>query len=295
MIIDPKLKKYIRPLSKNEYQSLESSILADGCRDALVVWGGVLVDGHNRYEICTKHKIEFETVEMDFKNIDEAKEWMLLNQLGRRNLSDYDRTVLALMLEDLYAARGKANMVAGAKGLFKKTNPIEPVNTRKTIADIAGVSETTVGKVKAIQEKASDEVKEAVSNGTISINAAYNKVAPPKKDAPKKAAPKKAAPKKDEPEEYTAEKFELDNAQTAITTLQEENKLLNDKLAVKMIDGSEEEKLSAEKIISDLRDQIVTLNKEIESIRANRDTYLTENTEMKKQIKYLQKQLKKGE
>lgn len=293
MIIDPKLKAYIRPLSKNEYQSLESSILADGCRDALVVWGGVLVDGHNRYEICTKHKIEFETVEMDFKNIDEAKEWMLLNQLGRRNLSDYDRTVLALALEELYAARGKANMSKGGKGLPTLAN-LETVNTRKTIAEIAGVSTGTVGKVKVIQEKASDEVKDAISSGTISINAAYNKVAPPKKAVSKPESPKKTAPKKVDPEEYTAEKFELDNAQTAITALQEENKLLNDKLAVKMIDGSEDEKLSAEKIISDLRDQIVTLNKEIESIRANRDTYLTENSEMKKQIKYLQKQLKKG-
>lgn len=294
MIIDPKLKKYIRPLSKNEYQALESSILADGCRDALVVWGGVLVDGHNRYEICTKHKIEFETVEMDFKNVDEVKEWMLLNQLGRRNLSDYDRTVLALALEELYAARGKANMSKGGKGLPTLAN-LEIVNTRKTIAEIAGVSTGTVGKVKVIQEKASDEVKEAISSGTISINAAYNKVAPPKKAEPKKAAPKKVAPKKAEPEEYTAEKFELDNAHNAIATLQQENQSLNDKLAVNSIDGSEEEKLSAEKIISDLRDQIVTLNKEIESIRANRDTYLTENSEMKKQIKYLQKQLKKGD
>lgn len=294
MIIDPKLKKYIRPLSKNEYQALESSILADGCRDALVVWGGVLVDGHNRYEICTKHKIEFETVEMDFKNVDEVKEWMLLNQLGRRNLSDYDRTVLALALEELYAARGKANMSKGGKGLPTLAN-LETVNTRKTIAEIAGVSTGTVGKVKVIQEKASDEVKEAISSGTISINAAYKKVAPPKKSEPKKAAPKKVAPKKAEPEEYTSEKFELDNAHNAIATLQQENQSLNDRLAVNSIDGSEDEKLSAEKIISDLRDQIVTLNKEIESIRANRDTYLTENSEMKKQIKYLQKQLKKGE
>jgi hypothetical protein len=198
------------------------------------------------------------------------------------------------MLEDLYAARGKANMVAGAKGLFKKTNPIEPVNTRKTIAEIAGVSETTVGRVKIIQEKGTPELHANISSGAISINKAYSTIAP-KPAAPNPAAPKKTAPKKVDPEEYTAEKFELDNAHNAIATLQQENQSLNDKLAVNLIDGSEEEKLSAEKIISDLRNQIVTLNKEIESIRANRDTYLTENSEMKKQIKYLQKQLKKGD
>lgn len=281
MIIDPKLKAYIRPLSNDEYKKLESSITRDGCRDALVVWDGILIDGHNRYEICSTHGIEFDTVEMDFKNIDEAKEWMLLNQLGRRNLSDYDRTIIALALEELYAARGKANMIAGAKGLVILPNP-KKVNTREEIAKLANVSGSNVGKVKKIQEKASDDIKKDLSEGKLSISAAYKKVVPPKA-------------KKDEPVEYPKEKFELDNAHTAIAALQEENQLLNDKLAVKMIDGSEEEKLSAEKIISDLRDQIVTLNKEIESIRANRDTYLTENSEMKKQIKYLQKQLKKGD
>jgi hypothetical protein len=294
MIIDPKLKAYIRPLSENEYQALESSILADGCRDALVVWDGILIDGHNRYSICTKHELEFDTVEMAFKNIDEAKEWMLLNQLGRRNLSDYDRTVLALMLEDLYASRGKENMSKGGKKGLTTLSNLNPINTRKEIAQIANVSEGTVGKVKIILEKGTPELSAAISSGAISINKAYSTIAP-KPAAPKPAATKKAAPKKVDPEEYTAEKFELDNAHNAIATLQQENQSLNDKLAVNSIDGSEEEKLSAEKIISDLRDQIVTLNKEIESIRANRDTYLTENSEMKKQIKYLQKQLKKGD
>jgi hypothetical protein len=294
MIIDPKLKAYIRPLSENEYQALESSILADGCRDALVVWDGILIDGHNRYSICTKHELEFDTVEMAFKNIDEAKEWMLLNQLGRRNLSDYDRTVLALMLEDLYASRGKENMSKGGKKGLTTLSNLDSVNTRKEIAQLAGVSEGTVAKVKIIQEKGTPELSAAISSGAISINKAYSTIAP-KPAAPKPAVTKKAAPKKVDPEEYTAEKFELDNAHNAIATLQQENQSLNDKLAVNSIDGSEEEKLSAEKIISDLRDQIVTLNKEIESIRANRDTYLTENSEMKKQIKYLQKQLKKGD
>jgi len=156
------------------------------------------------------------------------------------------------------------------------------VDTLQSIADIAKVSRRHVAKVKKIQAEATDDLKKDLAEGNITINKAHQKIAPPKA-------------KKDEPVEYSKEKFELDNAHTAIAALQEENQSLNDRLAVKLIDGSEEEKLSAEKIISDLRDQIVTLNKEIESIRANRDTYLTENTEMKKQIKYLQKQLKKGE
>jgi len=294
MIIDPKLKAFITPLTKDEYFYLEQSLLRDGCRDALVVWDGILIDGHNRYDICTKNNIDFDTVEMVFDNVDEVKIWMKENALAGRSLPVFTKIVYALELEEMYTSRGKANMSKGGKGLSLKTNLVEPVNARKEIAQLAGVSETTVGKVKVILDKGTPELSAAISSGTISINKAYSTIAP-KPAAPKPAAPKKTAPKKVDPEEYTAEKFELDNAHNAIATLQQENQSLNDKLAVNSIDGSEEEKLSAEKIISDLRDQIVTLNKEIESIRANRDTYLTENSEMKKQIKYLQKQLKKGE
>ena len=49
----------------NEQNELEKSILADGCRDALVLWGDVLVDGHNRYEICQTHQVAFNTVSME--------------------------------------------------------------------------------------------------------------------------------------------------------------------------------------------------------------------------------------
>jgi DNA-binding transcriptional regulator/RsmH inhibitor MraZ len=62
--IDPEFKSLIPPLATEEYAGLEESILAEGCRDALILWDGILIDGHNRYEICTRHNIPFETTEM---------------------------------------------------------------------------------------------------------------------------------------------------------------------------------------------------------------------------------------
>jgi len=53
--VNEELKAYIDPLTPDEHAALERSILAEGCRDALVLWGDVLVDGHNRYGICQKH------------------------------------------------------------------------------------------------------------------------------------------------------------------------------------------------------------------------------------------------
>ncbi|MDN5211892.1 hypothetical protein QQ020_07510 [Fulvivirgaceae bacterium BMA12] len=86
------LKKYIIPLSKEEFNLLEQNILKDGCLDPLRVWVNqkgehVLVDGHNRLNICEKHGIDFEIKQMSFESLEDAKIWMANNQLGRRNLT----------------------------------------------------------------------------------------------------------------------------------------------------------------------------------------------------------------
>ena len=91
MIIDKEFAELIPALTEDEYKGLEASIVADGCRDALVVWVEVLVDGHNRYRICTAHNVPFKTVEKDFADRDTVKLWMMRNQLSRRNLNDFQR------------------------------------------------------------------------------------------------------------------------------------------------------------------------------------------------------------
>ncbi len=84
------LKNFIPALSKEEYQQLEKNLLEEGCRDPLVVWEAgselVLVDGFNRYKICTQHRIPFQVEKRQFKDEEEAKDYMINNQLGRRNL-----------------------------------------------------------------------------------------------------------------------------------------------------------------------------------------------------------------
>ncbi|AXT59080.1 hypothetical protein D1816_01505 [Aquimarina sp. AD10] len=85
------LKEHIVPLSKEEYHLLSESIISEGCREALLVWEKdddlILIDGHNRYQICTDHNIKYKTKKMIFSSIEDVKFWMLNNQLGRRNLN----------------------------------------------------------------------------------------------------------------------------------------------------------------------------------------------------------------
>ena len=68
----------------------------------ILTWNNVIVDGHTRYEICMRYDISFRTVEKKFPDRDEAKKWIIFNQLSRRNLSDYDRIRLASQLKEIF-------------------------------------------------------------------------------------------------------------------------------------------------------------------------------------------------
>lgn len=92
--IDPEFKKLIPPLTTDEYAGLEKSIIEEGCRDPLVVWGNTIIDGHNRYEICRRHNINFEFIIKRFPSLQDAKEWIINNQLSRRNLTAEQRNYL---------------------------------------------------------------------------------------------------------------------------------------------------------------------------------------------------------
>ena len=85
--IDPEFSNLIPEITVEEKDALEKSILEEGCRDPLVKWGDILLDGHNRYEICTRHKVEFRTIRRKFDSRNQAKLWIINNQLGRRNLT----------------------------------------------------------------------------------------------------------------------------------------------------------------------------------------------------------------
>jgi N6-adenosine-specific RNA methylase IME4 len=171
MNIDNEFRGLIPPLTTEEYAGLEQSIIAEGCRDALITWNDILVDGHNRHAICTKYGIPFNTSEKTFENRDKVKEWIILNQFGRRNLSAYDRSVLALRLKELFAEKARERMLAGTPVLKS-----EQGRTVEKIAHVAGVGKDTIAKVQKIEERATPETKEKVKSGEVSINQAYQTV-----------------------------------------------------------------------------------------------------------------------
>lgn len=140
--VDPEFKSNIPPLSDEEFAQLEKNILADGCRDPLVLWGQLLVDGHNRYVICTKHGLPFDTVQKEFASRDEALDWTDANQLGRRNLTPDQRSILR---GRRYNRTKKTKAEAGAiGGSSKAVATSSTAKTAETLAKAHGVSERTI-------------------------------------------------------------------------------------------------------------------------------------------------------
>jgi len=170
--IDDEFKNLIRPLYKQEYLQLEANILADGCRNPITTWNGVIIDGHNRYEICSRHNIPFEVEEIEFDSREEAIAWICANQLGRRNLTEETRKFL---IGKQYEAEKIINTQKNAAGInqfsqsdealpYELFNPSEMeslASTRKKtahrIAEANNISHGTVEKY-AVYSKALEEI-----------------------------------------------------------------------------------------------------------------------------------------
>lgn len=160
IIIDPEFAELIPPLSESEYEQLRLSIIGDGCRDPLVVWKGenILLDGHNRYRICTENDIQYKVEYLYISSRQEAKNFMILNQLGRRNLSP---DAASLLRGKIYLGQKKehgapvGNTNNNVKSQSGK-NCHQP-KTEEIVAKQTGVSPRTVRNdakfAEAVEEK----------------------------------------------------------------------------------------------------------------------------------------------
>ncbi|QHE85653.1 plasmid replication/partition related protein [Hydrogenophaga sp. BPS33] len=267
--VNPELKAYIDPLTQDEHDALERSLLSEGCRDALVLWGDVLVDGHNRYGICQKHGLPFETVQNPrFQSLEDVHLWMIDQHLGRRSVSDFQRGVLALRKREIIAER-RARLLAStpapgdlppeadalppqdATGSAAPPVPeARPLNSREDIAKAARLSSSQVVMIEKIQKQAMPEVVEALKAGAISLNAAAAVASLPEeeqkaaalagKEELKLAAKRVRDARKKPPAESaedtahgaaTAAPDELSTLRTQVSALQAENTALRQQVA----------------------------------------------------------------
>lgn len=173
LTIDPEFRDKIPPLSADEYSRLEANILEDGeVREPIVVWGNTIIDGHNRYKIVQDHpEISFKVKQMNFSDKWDAIAWMCRNQLGRRNLTDEQRTYL---IGKQYEAQ-KMTSGGDRKSDEFSSHHSEDLKTRTKdkVARELGVGSSTVERsehfAKGLDaaEAVSPGIKEAVLTGEV--------------------------------------------------------------------------------------------------------------------------------
>lgn len=189
--INPELKDFIPPLSGEEKKQLEDSLLKYGYKGApIYIWNDFIVDGHNRYELCRKHNIEYPIEELslgDDATIIDVMEWMINTQLGRRNLPPAQRLVVMDKFKKKIqeqAANKKSKDIADSNRrrssnvLQMEKNENEPrrIHTDKELAKMAGVGTGTVARFNRVMNSDDEDLKKKVLANEVSINAGYEKV-----------------------------------------------------------------------------------------------------------------------
>lgn len=167
--IDPEFESLIPSLTEAEFKQLEENIVDDGeVLNPIITWQGVIIDGHNRWKIIQNNPgIPFKTHELIFFDRYQAKEWILKNQLGRRNITNEQRLRLIGQMQE--------NRKQSHGGQIKGMGQNEPSvrSTAEAIAKEVGVSESTVKRaekfskgIDAIQSVSPEAAQKILKGGS---------------------------------------------------------------------------------------------------------------------------------
>ena len=186
LTVDKEFEELLPILTPEELENLENSILQYGMLDPIKIWQEpdtgkwIIIDGHNRYNILKRHDIEWHywqdyKIMGELESREDVKQWMLEQQLGRRNLTETERYEIVQKFKSIFEKKAKENQASGGKGL---TN-LSKVNTRKEMAKATGVSEGTYQKLDKVMQSDNEEVKQQLREKKISIDRAYQEIKNP--------------------------------------------------------------------------------------------------------------------
>lgn len=164
--INPEFEALCPPLSSEEFERLAANIIEDGrVLDDIVTWRDQIIDGHNRFKIATKHKLKYDTVCRTFADANEAKNWIINHQLGRRNLSPQAASYLRGKLYN-----GRKQHAAGRPKKLAQNEPISEGTTAQQVADATRVSPATVkrdGQYAESVDSLAKPIKDAIQSGDL--------------------------------------------------------------------------------------------------------------------------------
>lgn len=164
LLIDPEFKNWIMPLRDDEFDGLEENIIQYGCTNPLDVWNNIIVDGHNRYKICQKHCIPFQVHVMTFDSREDAKNYMIKNQLSRRNVTPEQRDYL--MGRMYHEQKTKESFVPQSEASRKSEQIGEQFNVGHATVERA---EKFALAVDAIASNCGRDLRDKILSGSVDV------------------------------------------------------------------------------------------------------------------------------
>lgn len=269
-------------MSAEDFQSLKDSITNIGVQNPITIFDGMVIDGWHRYTAATDLGMDCPTVELG--DVDPRDFVQAVND-ARRHMTQSAR---ALALTAVYAWKPVGNPS------FTQLNAERSIaKTNAELAKIAGVGVQSIREAKTVHKSAEPEVVAAVKSGEIGLPKAAAIAKLPKED--QAAAIHKPTPKAAPEAQPAPANHELEEAVSTINELAAENDQLRDRVAVAAMSGTDEERALAAETIAELREQIKTLEAELDAVRTSRDSFQRQNAELMKQVRLQQKQIKKLE
>lgn len=138
--IDPEFKRLIPPLMPEEFDYLRENLVRDGCRDSICAWNGVILDGHNRYEICLFENIPFSVRTLEFSCREAAIAWICTNQIGRRNITEETRRYLIGKRYGAEKKIGPANIEGANQYAPEDAHQIDKRSLRKGYGHVTAIA-----------------------------------------------------------------------------------------------------------------------------------------------------------
>lgn len=264
-------------MSAEDFAALVEDIKANGQREPVMVYEGMVLDGWHRYRACLQ--IGAKPQQFTFPADKDPVAFVLSHNLHRRHLTPSQRAA-AVVACTAWAPPHRP----------KKAETVSGFSRDADMAKVAGTSDRTIRDAK-VAHKAG--LTDAVKDGALTAHEAA-KVARGRgadKPASKPAAKtKRELPKPQEPEANE----QLAEAQDTISELAQENEQLRDRLAVESLMEPEEAKSQTLETIQELRERVKVLEAENAALKVSRDTYQREAGEAKKSAIYWRKQAEKA-
>jgi len=172
--INPEYRKLVPPIGPEEYRALEIDIIANqGCFESIKInKKDEILDGHNRFEICNKYALYFDTDVIDLPSVLDEEIYVIKTNLLRRQLTDFQKVEMAKPLEDRIAEKAKQQMLAG------KTLPAnaERVHTDIEVSKAIGVTRGTYERAKKVRDEGTEEEKRKAREKKRMVNSAFRDV-----------------------------------------------------------------------------------------------------------------------